>query len=492
MKKILILLFCLTVALPVLGSQKRIILSSATVQDVIDSLAGKNKMTIYGGHQFYKDQDSAWQNINPNFETFGSDSIRVVKGQFQVKIDSAATVQFRYKGHKIGFQLDKLIYYDNATDTWAVLASANRSNRTVDGDSVYWVNYFPNVHYRIKYGSSRMDEALLVTQTARDAMPTPASQGMTPTNTWVGMVYRIDTTGLGLPLTNDSGETIDWSTVKKTFQRVKFGSEVEFGFPVEFAFQCDTCPQFPLRKAFVKVGENLFLAIGMRYNDLKGLPTGNVIFDPSVTITGITNNTDNYLSEEDPDGNFGGATDLMLDGSGVDEKRILQFFNVSSIPSDATVDSAFDSINVNFGSNAATLTFFKILVSWTEGTDPNGGAAQNGSSDWNHRQHATASWTTAGCAGSGTDIESGNMGTHVTAAATGWEKMTLTNTKVEDWVDGTSTNNGMRITIAGTNVKIINSSENASNKPRLVVYYTEAGAAAAHNARRERLLRLGD
>ncbi len=179
---------------------------------------------------------------------------------------------------------------------------------------------------------------------------------------------------------------------------------------------------------------------------------------PTPVEVNIGNAEDSYLRETSGNTNYGSETLLQADGVDQDpgngnygELRPVLSWDVSSIPTDAVVDSA--SINLSLtDSSTGSYELFSVNSAWTEGTVV-----------WNDLDGPGDTGSTV----IGT-ITSGIIGnTVINLNASG---VAL----VQGWIDGSISNNGIIIKSGGTNNGIdISSSEASSGQPILNVTYTQ-------------------
>ncbi len=179
---------------------------------------------------------------------------------------------------------------------------------------------------------------------------------------------------------------------------------------------------------------------------------------PTPVEVSIGNAEDSYLRETSGNTNYGSET--LLQGDGVDqdpdngnygELRPVLSWDVSSIPTDAVVDSASITLNLT-DSSTGSYELFAVNTAWTEGTVA-----------WNDLD------------GPG-DIGSTIIGT-ITSGIIGNTVINLNASGialVQGWIDGSISNDGIVIISGGTNNGIdLSSSEAASGQPILNVTYTQ-------------------
>lgn len=183
----------------------------------------------------------------------------------------------------------------------------------------------------------------------------------------------------------------------------------------------------------------------------------------SVTLNPIT---DTYIRSSAAARNFGSCATLQVNRTtGSPDRSILQF-DLSTIPSGATITA--DSLKVYklSGTVSYALNAHKVTSAWTEGASCN----VNNVANWSQRQTAI-NWGLAGgdysptIEGTVTPTTSNNL----------YFSMPLTPALISGWISVPSSNNGLLIKASsesGTSVPMtFNSRTAASNKPQLVVYY---------------------
>ncbi len=141
---------------------------------------------------------------------------------------------------------------------------------------------------------------------------------------------------------------------------------------------------------------------------LAGLVT--IIFQPSPhsqasstpTTVNLNPSADTSLFELSPDSNMGSMSHIASGTIRTGQKsRALYSFNLSSIPSNATITSASLSIPVVIvppGAPPATFGLHRMLQSWTEGNKSGnrGSTASTGEPTWNSRAKGSTSWGAPG------------------------------------------------------------------------------------------------
>lgn len=188
---------------------------------------------------------------------------------------------------------------------------------------------------------------------------------------------------------------------------------------------------------------------------------------------------DSWMDQRNPSRNNGGNASLICDGETNRAGRPIIQFNLSAIPSGATVTNANLRLVATAAQNntAFNLSLHRITNNWDEGTQNNA----NGISNWTQRLiTGPVLWTTAGG-----DFNATAEGT-TSVSTTGtynWTGGTI-NTMIQNWVNGTNTNYGMLLKFAtegtGNEAKTFSSNNNgtATNRPLLTFDYTTPGTCA--------------
>lgn len=204
------------------------------------------------------------------------------------------------------------------------------------------------------------------------------------------------------------------------------------------------------------------------------------VIDPTLTLQpDATAGKDTWLASNAATFNFGVNARLVigLEAAGPTRTSLIRF-DVSSIPSSASITSAVLTYNVATSFGTQNLVFYRVLVDWDEGALNNAA----GTASWNQRIAAT-NWNTAGCRGSGTDRAASSTATAVNPAV-GVGNIDLT-PDVVLWVAGSATNFGWQIdysSVVVNNLKNLYSSDDAtaSLRPQLDVIYTVPSGITKH------------
>jgi hypothetical protein len=172
------------------------------------------------------------------------------------------------------------------------------------------------------------------------------------------------------------------------------------------------------------------------------------------------------------------------------KRRAVMAFDLSSIPSGATINSASLTLSVSLSRGLTTLGLHRALQNWGEGDsnsgDPGGmgTAAQTNDATWSHTFYDSASWSNAGGDYASTAT--------TTSPAPFFGTFTISSTPqlvadLQGWLSSPATNFGWFLigneSAAGNAVRL-DSSENSdvSVRPRLTIDYSVAAPASQYAA----------
>lgn len=159
----------------------------------------------------------------------------------------------------------------------------------------------------------------------------------------------------------------------------------------------------------------------------------------SLTITPPTQ--DSYIREDNTTRNYGAATTLRIQSrSGNKDRRSLLSFDLSSVPTGATLEAAELRLYVTrLPKNQRTINVHRLTNSWLEGSGNgvNNSPAINGVTWW-ERQYGNNAWTGAGpwdWVTRGGDFQAAVTAATLTPAANGWMSWNVL-TDVSAWYGG--------------------------------------------------------
>lgn len=210
-------------------------------------------------------------------------------------------------------------------------------------------------------------------------------------------------------------------------------------------------------------GENSNVEILKEVQNPDGTTTVTVRFyatSPQAPDTNFGVSQDTYITSGNPTGNYASATSLGIgyDNTGPAAMRMLLQFNLSSIPSNATVDNA-------------TVYIYQFAASPSNDA-PMGFQAQYAVSSW---AESNVTWNNANYIG-GASLPVGNF-----PSTLGWLAVNSTNL-FKTWVSGQQPNYGLIVTgdesPSNNRSRYFRSSSASSNGPYADVTYTTGGGCA--------------
>lgn len=152
---------------------------------------------------------------------------------------------------------------------------------------------------------------------------------------------------------------------------------------------------------------------------------------------------DLYIDSDNATTNNNGSTTTNVGESNAATNifRVLQKYSLSSIPTGSIITAAsliLTVANNDRSDNERTIRAFRVLRDWVQ--------AQ---ATWNIYSTGN-NWGTAGCANTTTDREATDIGTGTQPASPAQGStvtLTLTASKVQEWLDGVLANNGLLIKV---------------------------------------------
>ena len=217
-----------------------------------------------------------------------------------------------------------------------------------------------------------------LSQSARSSLPDPTKYGLSRNQSYfvVAMEFLLTPSHFKM-LANGAAGKIPIE-VNKNFafagnERIDFEDDaqiVHFFFPKDYAWAAadsltDYSNRVNIKRIFYSQDDKTYLLIGVPWNWMNGAPAGELIIDPTTTIT---NSSDVRLM----DGGFYGSGASLSIGknTGVNKSRSLVSFNVSTIPPGATVLNAqmklyyYSGVGSTWGDR--WVQAHQLYVSWAE------------------------------------------------------------------------------------------------------------------------------
>lgn len=205
------------------------------------------------------------------------------------------------------------------------------------------------------------------------------------------------------------------------------------------------------------------------------------------TVT-LTASADTSLFELDPGNNLGGSSDVAAGTIRTGQRsRALFKFELSSLPSNATVSSATLTLKVvrvpSGGGPSSTFNVHRVLQSWGEGTKggARGSTASPNEASWNQRLTGASSWSAPGAAAGSDYASSASASTSV--SGTGSYSFGSSSGIVDDvqaWLNNPSSNFGWILISQSESVsksaRRFGARESGGNAPTLFIQYSVPAA----------------
>ena len=188
---------------------------------------------------------------------------------------------------------------------------------------------------------------------------------------------------------------------------------------------------------------------------------------PLQSSDSLTPVADAYINAGDANRNYGASNPIVLDGSSSSATRLLARFDLSGIAPGTLLTSAtlrfFVTSISNRESAVKPVQVFNVTEAWVEGTLA-GGTPANGAT-W-RKKDGTLDWA-GGTGGSHSPTPAATLNIASTFIS-GWFELDL-RALAQQWVDGVTPNHGVIVTLSSNEALQINSRENGTNRPLLVV-----------------------
>lgn len=178
--------------------------------------------------------------------------------------------------------------------------------------------------------------------------------------------------------------------------------------------------------------------------------------NPSYVV--LKNAEDTSINSVFPTLNIGSGIQFIVSGVA----NGLVKFDISSIPSNATISQAIFSLFTASASGSSVQNVHRLVRNWVESE-----------ATWNEAETGT-NWGTAGAANTTTDYNSTLLDTITQSSSSNTESTADITSTVQDWVDGTSSNYGLRLSYASGTAVNWHSADGltAAYHPSLAITYT--------------------
>ncbi|NPV42289.1 MAG: tandem-95 repeat protein [Anaerolineae bacterium] len=174
--------------------------------------------------------------------------------------------------------------------------------------------------------------------------------------------------------------------------------------------------------------------------------SGNATPAPTCFTANLAVSADTWMRSSQATMNYGASDTVQISPYSSNPQGSLYRWDLSSIPSNATVDSASLTFYVTEGS-AYAFSLYHLRRAWEEGTGTSSGTAGVGAS-WTYYGAGTGNWGTAGAANTSSDRYNTNLWNAAASAfnSTGIQEFELNSSGidvVQGWVDGSLSNYGL-------------------------------------------------
>lgn len=328
--------------------------TAKTYQDSVDQRQRALSISVSSMH-YQEDPDNPddpWLEIDNNIVAASSPwDYEVVKNNWQLKVKDDGTIAIFKSGHHFGSKLIAFAYLEITTKNYTILKTANSVSPAVTGNSIRWNNIVDGVNLVIYAQNDYLKEQVEITQVARDwcvAHP-PSDYGYVNADTYLVIIYQCDWSDPGQPELYD-GTIIsleNWEGEEAIYFRNLIKDELMTEFPMDHAYHIDDTDRdnlLNIRKRMINSVNN-YLVMGVPVLDLNALPTGTVIFDPTINTQVAAGNRDASQIESAGTMDVTNATYVrMYSSSNPAAKRWGGFIWTGAIPLGSTITNAY----VNF------------------------------------------------------------------------------------------------------------------------------------------------
>jgi len=327
------------------------------------------KAVISAGHIHYLADDGTFQDINTNLRLDERGVYYIIdsglynvafaaaigKGNWDVAYEVPKPLQPKFFDPgkpapltRIRWKVLSYGYFDASRNRYQIIDYAQSVPPVVSGSVIAYPQIFAGMDIRYACDNTRLKEEIVLSQTARKTLPDPVKYSLSRNNTYfvVAMEFLITPNNTKVLAHASSGRVpidINKSLAFSGEEPVDFEDEhgtVPFFFQKDYAYAAvDSLTDFSnrvnVKRIFYSQDGKTYLLIGVPWNWINSVPAGDLIIDPT---TSITDNRDVRLM----DGGFYGTGASLSIGknAGVNKSRSLVSFNVSSILASATVLNA--------------------------------------------------------------------------------------------------------------------------------------------------------
>ncbi|PJA87326.1 MAG: hypothetical protein CO141_00005, partial [Candidatus Moranbacteria bacterium CG_4_9_14_3_um_filter_42_9] len=383
---------------------------------------GQQVATFLSYPKYYQDEKKEWQAVETDIVKNEAEDIKMPSGQSaDWKVDKGVwkfyatndgAVSSDNAGVKLETQLKSLVYFDTETKKIATIYSVDTQpvvvQPVVAGNQIIWPSIIEGIDYKITYINDLMKEEIVMSDVARQKLPTPESLGIPSDRAYLGFLFDRSHEQIGglsaYAVDRNGRKEVDYGTRGfETEGSVEFMDEkgnqvqtIESGFttvipaeagiqgsetgsPIKSGMTNGSDKNLPLLKRFYKekpgeINGKKFLFSGSKYADIKNLGEGDLLFDPTVSFRkddgGSYSEADDTSSYDMSPGTIYGSSLSAGDG----ERALIKFIHFigsafSKVPEGSVIVSANITLTTSVSGCQSPQTFsvYKILDQWTEG-----------------------------------------------------------------------------------------------------------------------------
>lgn len=455
---------------------------------------GQIQARILSYPKYFRNDQNQLEEVDPNFvvsQDVGWDW-EVKKGVWKLRVKNDGTFEVNHLGDIYSQKLEGLGFFNADTKQRVVRSAPTLSNPTVSGDTITWDLPLGST-YKVIYSNNYLKDVLTISQAAKDWLNARRPAGWLTTDTWMALIYDMDLTQSTMIESKDfeTENHIHFRQNGRVKHKIK-DADVKHALwvkpkQINEAGDLEDPQHSALKWRKKKFYRNGKYVEAIRVDALDS-ESGALVFNTDVTfqegVSSYAGTSDAYTYNSSGDSNFDTTVLECHNQFGSGTRRCFIKFDVSSIPSTATVSSGVMRLYSNNNPGSGTISAWRVFKAWTET-----GVTHN---DW---VNPNSEWATVGCgnasdsgsdnSGDGTDFDRKSTAEAAVAmgSSTGDHDWTIT-TAVQEWVDGGWANNGLLVfTSSGTTSDghDFASSENATtaNRPELLVTYTAASSSSS-------------
>lgn len=310
---------------------------------------GSKTLSLSGGYYHFRNEagelveiDRAIKNSpDPDYDYEVTEGLYNVFFRSDLKNDYSVKIERRD-----GFQLQSnpfgVAYLDISTKEYHILQMAQSSSPVLNNNEIIYPGVFKNVDVKYTYNDTRLKEEIIVSQTARNRLPNPSIYGFDIDNTYLVFVTELafDSLQIERHLSQvDSTSDFIEGDMRIDFRTIR--NELKFFFPVDYAFYKDedelNIQTKKVRKRLIQKNGKHYLLAGIPLQWIRDLPEGEVVIDPTVSISDIPNDT--YIQGSSTT-NYSSYSYFYVGAVGSPYRRGLIQFDFSNVPSDIVISNA--------------------------------------------------------------------------------------------------------------------------------------------------------